>query len=354
LVTAPDELLQSVLADTENDEPRLAYAAWCDDCGDPRGEFIRAQVEWFGLDAGDRKQELYKRFNSLFAAHGSEWLAPLEPVVGGLKMAKLGIYSFRRGFVTVVNMQIEDFVSTAPALMALAPIAALATYPGDNRVRNLAKTPEAGRLRFLAISRADLGDPGAMALAESPFLRDLDSLKLSGNAITSEGAEALGQSAALRTIRRLELRANPLGTRGVQGLLGAGEATIELLDLSGCAIGPEGGEALAASPRLGQVVDLRLASFIEPAFPRSRPRLNDLGDDGATGLASCELPQLVRLDLEATRIGDAGAAELAIASFGRLEVLNLRQNEIGEEGTRALQSSTSLSALKTLDLDGQI
>src|SRR5688500_114374 len=40
-------LLDAVIADPDADEPRLRYAAWCDRQGDPRGTFIREQVEEF-------------------------------------------------------------------------------------------------------------------------------------------------------------------------------------------------------------------------------------------------------------------------------------------------------------------
>lgn len=38
------ELLQVILEDPENDTPRLIYADWLDDQGDPRGEFYPLPV----------------------------------------------------------------------------------------------------------------------------------------------------------------------------------------------------------------------------------------------------------------------------------------------------------------------
>jgi uncharacterized protein (TIGR02996 family) len=40
-----DEFLNAVLASPEDDGPRLAYADWLSNRGDPRGEFIRIQCQ---------------------------------------------------------------------------------------------------------------------------------------------------------------------------------------------------------------------------------------------------------------------------------------------------------------------
>ena len=45
------ELVAAVLADPDNDKPRLAYAQWLDEREDPRGELIRVQCQWSELDS---------------------------------------------------------------------------------------------------------------------------------------------------------------------------------------------------------------------------------------------------------------------------------------------------------------
>jgi uncharacterized protein (TIGR02996 family) len=40
------ELVEAIWAQPEDDGPRLAYAAWLQERGDPRGDFIEAQVRW--------------------------------------------------------------------------------------------------------------------------------------------------------------------------------------------------------------------------------------------------------------------------------------------------------------------
>ena len=39
------QLITEVLDNPDDDDPRLVYADWLDEQGDPRGEFIRVQCE---------------------------------------------------------------------------------------------------------------------------------------------------------------------------------------------------------------------------------------------------------------------------------------------------------------------
>ena len=41
-----DALLDAIFAEPDDDTPRLVYADWLDDRDDPRGPFLRAEVEW--------------------------------------------------------------------------------------------------------------------------------------------------------------------------------------------------------------------------------------------------------------------------------------------------------------------
>lgn len=73
-MSTENALLDAICAAPEIDEPRLAYAAWLEQRGDPRGEFIRASctpggearakelldlhIERWGSDVGDLASEL--------------------------------------------------------------------------------------------------------------------------------------------------------------------------------------------------------------------------------------------------------------------------------------------------------
>lgn len=78
-------LLADVYAHPGDDAPRLVYADFLEEKGDPRAELIQLQCRE-ASPASD------KRVRALLDAHGKTWLGPLAPVIG----AK---FEFRRGFL---------------------------------------------------------------------------------------------------------------------------------------------------------------------------------------------------------------------------------------------------------------
>ena len=53
--------LDAICDDPEDDAPRLLFADWLAERGDPRGEFIRVQCALAGLDTDDPGREALKR-----------------------------------------------------------------------------------------------------------------------------------------------------------------------------------------------------------------------------------------------------------------------------------------------------
>ena len=45
-MTHDDAFLQAIIENPDDDAPRLLYADWLEERGDPRGEFIRVQCAW--------------------------------------------------------------------------------------------------------------------------------------------------------------------------------------------------------------------------------------------------------------------------------------------------------------------
>lgn len=85
-------LLRAILDDPADDVPRLIYADWLEDRGDPRGEFIRVQCELASLDGDDpRRQVLRERERGLLQENEAAWRSALP----------LGFFHgpFVRGFV---------------------------------------------------------------------------------------------------------------------------------------------------------------------------------------------------------------------------------------------------------------
>ncbi len=86
-------LLKSVLASPDDDLPRLVYADWLDEHGDPdRAEFIRTQIELANLpDYDPRFRALEDREHELLNEHEQGWL--------GVTAVGLHEWEWRRGFV---------------------------------------------------------------------------------------------------------------------------------------------------------------------------------------------------------------------------------------------------------------
>lgn len=93
----PSDLLREVLARPDDDEPRLVYADWLQDQGDPRGEFIQVQCSFAGTAPGDdRLWRMGAREATLLRSHFAQWLPsganPASPAARH--------FSFSRGFLS--------------------------------------------------------------------------------------------------------------------------------------------------------------------------------------------------------------------------------------------------------------
>lgn len=94
---AQDEaaLLADIYANPDDDAPRLVYADWLLERGDPRGEFITLQFR------ADKDAAALKREKALLKEHGRKWLGALEPVVAA------GTFEFRRGFLSKADKKFK-------------------------------------------------------------------------------------------------------------------------------------------------------------------------------------------------------------------------------------------------------
>ena len=78
-MTDGDALFAAVLAEPDEDTPRLAYADWLDENGDPaRAEFIRVQVALANTSEDDPGRDaLAERERQLLSAHRATWAEAL-------------------------------------------------------------------------------------------------------------------------------------------------------------------------------------------------------------------------------------------------------------------------------------
>jgi serine/threonine-protein kinase len=85
-------LLRQIRARPDDDAPRLVYADWLAERGDPRGELIHVQCELAAMAPGNpRRVRLKHRERQLLAEHRGRWLEELPPEVAP--------YELERGFL---------------------------------------------------------------------------------------------------------------------------------------------------------------------------------------------------------------------------------------------------------------
>jgi uncharacterized protein (TIGR02996 family) len=200
-MTREAELLGEILARPDDDAPRFELASLLEKRGDPRGGFIKLQLEVHAYrlehrGAGDRIWTVKK----LIAKHGANWAGEVAKLVTK--------YEFRRGFVDHVTLDARAFLDRAEMLFSLAPILhiALRDVPADASV--LFASPHLARMRSLRLASNRLGDAGCRALAASPYLGNVRWLDLSRNAIGADGLEALCATAGLPSLRFLWFEGN--------------------------------------------------------------------------------------------------------------------------------------------------
>jgi uncharacterized protein (TIGR02996 family) len=288
--------LQAIIADPDDDLPRLVYADWLEENGDPdRAEFIRLQIERARRPRHDpARWRPGERERALEEAHRKEWLEQLPPM-------RYITVAFERGFPGWVYCEVEAFVDWDEAAWQAAPVTAVSLEGSYRRagvyrdpeeweglLRRLVAMRELARLRGLAFSESDFRAQEVARLLASPHLRGLRSLTVNYHGI-DHGDEIARVVARLRAPRYLSS-----------------------LYLMGERIGMEGLRALLAWPLLKHVRVLGLGQ-------------NDFGDEGVELLA-------------------------ASRRLRGLEYLDLLQSEITDRGARALAASPHLAGLAYLDL----
>jgi uncharacterized protein (TIGR02996 family) len=268
----------------DDDGPRLIYADWLDEQGDPLGDFIRVQIALARMPGSDRRRPGLTRVESdLIDRYGDWWAAPFDGLATGPV--------FRRGFVDEVKVTGRQFLARGENLFAVWPIRRLHLLDIGGRLDSVLSSPLLTRLVGLTVFAQHLGEPLGRALAASPHLAGLTELRLGRNRIGDAGAERMAASPHLARLEVLDLSENELGAAAVGMLTARG---LRDLDLGGNELGDAGAARLADHPAAAGLRTLRLDA-------------NGITDAGLAALArSPHLAQLTALDLSNNPIGDAG------------------------------------------------
>lgn len=218
-----DALLSAILAEPDEDTPRLAYADWLDEVGGEkncaRAELIRVQIELNQIPKGARNYDLEAREKFLLETHREAWLGPLQAEGQPLRRG-MAHGLFRRGFVEVVWMQAGWFIEWAEVLFARVPARELrVTKTAIEELAALVASPYFPRLNTLDMSDRRFGDPVARVLTQRPAVAALSRLRLRGCGLTDAAAYRLADADFEWPLEELDVSHNPISVAGLAVLL---------------------------------------------------------------------------------------------------------------------------------------
>lgn len=309
-----EPFLAAIRAEVFDDTPRLVFADWLDENGDPeRAELIRAQYKLQHMRPDDPAiQDIAARCEALMRDHWSRWTAQFPPSIRATRQY------FVRGFVTAFSLTGAQFVkygaelarltaiddlsitrSTVEALRspALADVGGLHLAIADSeRVTALAEHPNLSNLRYLFVSngadngltykptvrlsrgavskllfnqtlfglqRFELngtrhGDAVAEGIASGAYTR-LTDLALYSSDLSADGLKVLVNSASAPALTDLHIAGNPIGDEGIRHMVEAPRLTqLQSLNVMECGLTIEAVRLLAAWPGLRTVRWLQL------------------------------------------------------------------------------------------------
>jgi uncharacterized protein (TIGR02996 family) len=341
--TDEQPFLDAVFAQYHDDGPRLIYADFLEDAGDPaRAELIRLQLALARMpDEHPRRPELANRERELLVANHSRWTGHLADLIAGPPQ-------FRRGVLDSVSVDSAVFLERGEELFARVPVRKLRLVDDAGLLPKLIHSPLMARVRELDLHNNDLGNGGVDLLARSPHLKRLEELDLSFNGMDDEGVSALARASTFPSLTALALNDN--GAITADGLKTLADspffAGLSTLDVSGNDIGEAGVRAALDSPSFARLNTLKLSR-------------NPIGDAGARALAGSALlgrmvARSARLELRGHANGPisaAGARALAASpALARCAVIDLTGNDIGDAGFAALAGSPLLTEVRVLKL----
>ena len=352
------DLVAAVAAAPDDDAPRLVYADWLIERGDPLGELIALQCALARAEATDEMMEgetrAIERERALRRVYEDRWLGPLRAIV------EAG-WVMRRGFVEhVTAWRARDFVDHAAEISGRAPLlrslaiggdVVLASVPELRAVTTLVleeagpleaatfhpfvvgQLPAVRRLEYANVTR---DRESAQAIVELPV--ELDHLAYCPRRVV--GQEPTKQDAipwVLRAIAGRQPRLRSLAVGRCYGL--ALDGLDELAGLEGfaaadCALGGEVAAIPQAVPALAsltierdQIAADELARMLGGFVKLRRLRLRNVGlrDEHAEAIAAHAPATLRRLDVVGNHLGDDGARTLL--GMSQLARLDLRRNE---------------------------
>jgi uncharacterized protein (TIGR02996 family) len=367
-------LRRAVLAEPDEDLPRLAFADWLDENGrSARAELIRAQIEAARAEPFSPAQRTAAAVGGkLLAAHQTEWWGEfrtavqaslgddeavhvseaLAPPLPGVVRVQV---QFERGFIGHVSLQSAVFVRVADAIFASEPVQSLRvertqTMHGPEPVwGGLEPVFESGHLarvrRLEFAPRTEFVHDEYVAFLATPHLAGLTDLAIRECPLQPPWVVDLLRGGALPALRGLALVDNPhLGSALAAGLAAANHRDLRRLDVSGVVFNADQLRTVLTSRCLRRVEELRLGCASRPGTPGPLFHSNP-------GWV-LPLDHLVVLDLNGQRLGNSNVGEiLRQPAAAALRYLGLARNDLDAGAVRAFAESKHLN-VNHLDVRG--
>lgn len=197
-MTQRDALLRAVCENPDDDLPRLVFADWCEENGEPeRAEFIRLMCRIPELcraidrGAGEKAVKelnpLDRRAWKLWEKHGRAWFAEL-PKLTGITWPD---GRWPRGFApSVTATSVGTFLKAADTIAATIPLGGL-TLKRVHGVTALLRCPHLRTVRVLTMAGAGVTDRMADELCASAALDRVVVLQLGGNRLSPPAVRRL-------------------------------------------------------------------------------------------------------------------------------------------------------------------
>lgn len=345
-MTDGDALLRAICENPRDDLPRLVFADWLDENGQPeRAAFIRTEIDVYRRPEWDAERVRYEGRARTDTARLAKLPWAADHLTGhppGVEWG--GSPVVRRGFPWCLRV-LRPYHLFGP----------WAGPSGRHPVERLAfgpDLPDAGLLlgsgwlgRVSGLSFRDVGyPPSALAqVAAAAAAGGVEAVEFWSAALTPAGAERLAETPLLGRLTSLALGAN--GPRAAQTCLDAlarvgPAARLRHLYLGTSQLGDDGLPALAAAAAVLPLEVLEL--------PKGR-----LTGERAAAVAGMPLGGVRVLKLGGNPVGNAGAAALAGSPhLPNLLVLDLAFCQVGDDGIRAILESPLADRLVLLDLIG--
>jgi uncharacterized protein (TIGR02996 family) len=308
-MSSRESFLAEIIANPEDDAPRLVFADWLEDNGDPnRAEFIRLQIRLDSMPEYDPDRfDLEERALDLLAEHREKWL------VGLPAWARKEPLTFRRGFVGEVKLPPGRFHSSGDKLVGATPLLRLTLEGLNDKAAELAQVGAFAQLSELEV---EMGKSDVPRL--SPFISHLPPGRLRQFGLNG-GPSRYG---SIKELSRWP---------GLSGLKSLKVHHIRCSDAE-----------VAVLFSLKHLRDLQ------------RLELHLTGTVPSAAASVRHLSQLKHLTLGYNEADPAGIKQLVASDWRQLESLDLDSHKLNTEDFRSLAGSRWFSGLRSLRVYGSI